>query len=774
MRITLRFIFALVLASSAVVFVSATYQGRRERIRLQEELERRAAVLADSLGELSKPLIASERSAELQALVERFGWRQRLGGVGVYASDGHPLALTTSLPPRFQTLPPVAAEAMQMNEARSLIVPEGKVRWHLSALPLRREENLLGALVLFYDASYIWGHAARVWQENFARLFLHVLVISLITLVIVRWSLIQPMARTVEWLRRLRAGELTDAVLPKEDFFGPLRKEVTQIAKSLIAAKASAQEEARLRHAAEARWTPERLKEHVKSLLGGRALVVVANREPYVHVRQGRQVEWLMPASGLVTAVEPVLRACGGTWIAHGSGDADRETADAQGRLRVPPDAPAYTLKRVWLTQEEEDGYYYCFANEGLWPLCHIAHTRPIFKADAWKQYERVNAKFADAVVEELAGTEHPCVLIQDYHFALLPRMIKQRRPDAVVALFWHIPWPNPEAFAICPWARELIDGMLGADLLGFHIQFHCNNFLDTVDRLVQSRIDWERFGVDRDEHTTLVKPFPISIAVDGFNKPASALQPPASVVREQLLKELGVTASCLGVGVDRIDYTKGIGERFRAIERFLECDPEFQGKFTFVELGAPSRTLIKRYHDLGAELDAEAERINHRFQTRTWKPIVFLKKHHSHAEIAPFYRAANVCLVTSLHDGMNLVAKEFVAARTDKQGALILSGFTGASREFQDALLVNPYDIEQTAGAIRTALTMDESEQRARMERMRRIIQERNIYRWAADLISELARFSPAREPKAAGPLPPSGGSAQPPASAAIRQVSA
>lgn len=713
---------------------------------MQEELGRRAAILADSLQELTEPLIVgTERLADLQRLVERFGNRERLAGVALYTADGQTLALTTSLPPQFHALPFLAEEAIQVDEAKHGLIQVGQNRWHLFALPMRRDASLLGTLVLFHDASYIETHAAQLWRQNFVRLFFQVLLISLVTLLIVQWSLIRPMAKTVEWLRRLRVGEVSEGALPKEDLFGPLAREVTHMAKSLVAAKAAAEEEARLRHAGESHWTAERLKEHVKSVLQGRTLVIVANREPYMHVREGRQIRWVMPASGLVTAVEPILRACGGTWIAHGSGDADRETADAHGKLKVPPETPSYTLKRVWLTKEEEDGYYYCFANEGLWPLCHIAHTRPVFKAEAWAEYQRVNAKFAAAVLEELEGTENPCVLIQDYHFALLPRLIKAKRPDAKVALFWHIPWPNPEAFAICPWARDLLDGMLGADLLGFHIQFHCNNFLDTVDRLVESRIDWERFAVNRHEQTTLVKPFPISIASGEGDEPrADGSRPTASVLKESLLKGLGVTAFSLGVGVDRIDYTKGIGERFRAIERFLEQHTEFQGQFTFVELGAPSRTLIKRYHDLGAELDAEADRINRRFQTRTWKPIVFLKKHHSHAEIAPFYQAAHLCLVTSLHDGMNLVAKEFVAARTDAQGVLILSGLTGASRELHDALIVNPYDIDQTAEAIHAALTMDEAEQRARMERMRQTIHERNIYRWAADLVSELARLRP------------------------------
>jgi trehalose 6-phosphate synthase len=759
MRITLRLIVSLVVASSAIVFVSASYQARQERLRLTEELERRAAILADTLQELAEPLAADpQRSAELPRLVERFGNRERLAGVALYGADGAPLAFTSSLPLQFHTLPPAGEEALQLNEPISRLVEVGPQEWHLFALPMRRNASLLGTLVLFHDAGYINAHAAQLWRQSFVRLFFHVLLISLVTLLIVQWSLIRPMGRTVEWIRRLRAGELTDGALPKGDFFGPLAREVTHMARSLVAAKAAAEEEARLRHAGESRWTAERLKEHVKTVLQGRALVVVANREPYVHTREGRQIRWLVPASGLVTAVEPILRACGGTWVAHGSGDADRDTADAHGRLKVPPDNPSYTLRRIWLSKEEEDGYYYRFANEGLWPLCHIAHTRPIFQADAWAAYQQVNAKFADAVLEELEGAEQPCVLIQDYHFALLPRLIKAKRPDAMVALFWHIPWPNAEAFAICPWARELLDGMLGADLLGFHIQFHCNNFLDTVDRLVESRIDWERFAVNRHESATRVKPFPISIAPEDPEGPGAGSAPPdAAAIREGLLKGLGIPAAYLGVGVDRIDYTKGIGERFRAVERFLERYPDFQGRFTFVELGAPSRTLIKRYHELGAELEAEAERINRRFQTRAWKPIVFLKKLHSHAEIRPYYQAADLCLVTSLHDGMNLVAKEFVAARADGQGVLILSGFTGASRELPDALLVNPYDVEQTAEAIHAALTMDAPAQRERMERMRQTVQERNIYRWAAKLVSELARIRPeAGRPAAAYEPPP------------------
>ena len=411
-----------------------------------------------------------------------------------------------------------------------------------------------------------------------------------------------------------------------------------------------------------------------------------------------------------------------------------------QSKIRVPPEEPQYVLKRVWLTKEEERGYYYGFSNEGLWPLCHIAHTRPSFRAEDWGYYQTVNKKFAQATLEELKDAKEPLILIQDYHCALLPRFIKAERPDARVALFWHIPWPNPESFSICPWQRELLHGMLGADLIGFHIQFHCNNFLETVDSALESRIDWEHFAVERGGQTTLVKPFPISIAFPPQSN-ASTGSNATKPTKESLLKDLGVKGKYLGVGVDRIDYTKGILERFKAIERFLEKYPAYQGEFTFVELGAPSRTHIKEYHDLMAAVEVEADRINWRFKTKEWQPIVFLKKHHSHQEIKPFYETADLCLVTSLHDGMNLVAKEYISAREDETGVLILSQFTGASRELRDALIVNPYSIEEMAEAIRTALEMDLGEQKARMRGMREILRNRNIYYWAGDLIAALAQ---------------------------------
>jgi trehalose 6-phosphate synthase len=318
--------------------------------------------------------------------------------------------------------------------------------------------------------------------------------------------------------------------------------------------------------------------------------------------------------------------------------------------------------------------------------------------------------------------------------------MVKEARPDARVAIFWHIPWPNAEVFGICPWQKEVVDGLLGADLIGFHTQTHCNNFLETVDRAVEAITEWDRFAVNRQGHVTRVRPYPISVAFPN-GKPKQEWRS-AGGERAALCEELGIEGSLLGVGVDRVDYTKGILERFRGIERFIEMNPAYQRRFTFVQIGAPSRTDIPRYQEFLDEVTAEAERINARFQMGKWKPIVFLKKHHSHQEIARFYHAASLCMVTSLHDGMNLVAKEFVASRDDEHGVLILSTFAGAALELTDALQVNPYDVRQVEGAILRALEMPDEEQAARMHRMRASVKEHNVYRWAANLLSDLTEI--------------------------------
>jgi trehalose 6-phosphate synthase len=748
MRVTLRLVFSIVVVVSLIVLAFTLAQIQQEKDSLRTDLERRAALVAESLGETVEALMEQGHLRRLQRIVEKFGDRERLAGVAVYDRAGNPLAVTPSLATHLAAPPKMVTDAMTANQEEGGFTDVGQKRMYVFVTPLRPGEQVAGALALFHNVAYIQDHLWRIWRENFLQLLVKALLISLTVLLIVRWSLVDPLAKMTHWMKQLRKGEIADTSPPSgKDLLSPLAAEVTHLAESLSAARAAAEEEARLRQAADSLWTPVLLKEHLRIKLQGRPVFVISNREPYMHAKRGKQIECIVPASGLVTALEPVLVACGGTWIAHGSGDADSQVVDHESKLRVPPENPRYTLKRVWLTKEEEMGYYYGFANEGLWPLCHIAHTRPIFRAEDWRYYQLANEKFALAAMEELEGIDEPCVLIQDFHFALLPRLIKEKRPDARVAIFWHIPWPNPESFGICPWQREILHGMLGADIIGFHIQAHCNNFLETVDGALESRIDWEHFAVRRGNHRTSVRPFPISIAY-----PESSLAVPASqavgYTKDMVLSGIGVQAKYLAVGVDRIDYTKGILERFRGIERFLEKYPAYQGAFTFVQIGAPSRTQIKQYRDLTTAIEAESERINLRFQSAEWRPIILLKRHHSHKEIRPFFEAADICLVTSLHDGMNLVAKEFVSARADEQGVLILSRFTGAARDLRDALIVNPYDTEELANAIRSGLEMSAEEQGVRMRRMRDILRDRNVYRWAGDLITALVQVRIERAP--------------------------
>lgn len=610
---------------------------------------------------------------------------------------------------------------------------------YLLAAPLHAaDKKIIGGIVIVYETGYIRTEIFRVWGRIFIRIAGQVLVIVAITLLIVRWSLVGPVARAAQWMKTLRTGR--QAVQPPSkdlDFLLPLAREMAPLAESMRRARTAAEVEARLRNTNESLWTAQRLAEHVRNKLDGSNLFVVSNREPYIHNWQGNAITVTVPASGLVTAIEPILCACNGTWVAQGSGSADAETVDSNNRLQVPPDDPKYTLRRVWLSAAEEEGYYYGFANEGLWPLCHMAHTRPTFRASDWEYYNAVNERFADALVEEMAGEQNPVVLIQDYHFALLPRMIKDRMPHARVAIFWHIPWPNPEAFSICPWQRELLDGLLGADLIGFHVQAHCNNFLSTVDRVLEARVDWEHFSVKRNNHWSSVLPFPISVELTEETSLPSERN--AEEERSAIISELGIEATFLGVGVDRVDYTKGIIERFQAVESFLERHPRYQGRFTFIQIGAPTRSTIPRYAEFQREVEFEANRINDRFKRGKWRPIVFLNRQHSHKEVRRYYRAAHLCMVTSLHDGMNLVAKEYVASRDDERGALILSRFTGAARELRDALIINPYDIQATGEAIARILDMDTSEIVDRMRRMRKTVKEHNIYWWAGSLIGEL-----------------------------------
>jgi alpha,alpha-trehalose-phosphate synthase [UDP-forming] len=738
--LSVRLILSLIVGITLVSLAFSYNEVRLEKRALRKDLEQRAEGSGETLAGSIEPYLEKQSRRELQRIVDRFGKREPLQGMAVYDKQGALLAATPGLSNRLGEHPSLVAQAIATNQGSGQFSRLGTASVHVYAYPLRQHDEAVGGLVIIHDASYINKLSTRMWREAFVRVLVQVLLITLITLLIVRWSIVGPIAKAAQWMKSLRTGKgKMPSAAPDLGLLRPLAREMQTFAISLMAARSAAEAEAQLRETAESIWTAERLAIHVRSKIGGSGLIIVSNREPYSHTRKGEALEVVVPPSGLVTALEPILCACDGKWVAHGSGDADQETVDAHGHLRVPPDDPKYTLRRVWLTKDEEEGYYFGFSNEGLWPLCHIAHTRPIFRTSDWESYREVNQKFADAVLEEMEDQDQPLLLVQDYHFALLPRLVKKKRPDARVAIFWHIPWPNAEAFGICPWQRELVEGMLGADLIGFHIQSHCNNFLQTVDRTLESRIDWEHFAVDREDHRTVVKPFPISVDFQEISASPRSGESPYEE-RVDLLRGLGVSASFLGVGVDRVDYTKGILERFLAVERLLEKHPIYQNRFTFVQIGAPSRTHIKRYHDLLGEVESEADRINWRFQRGSWRPIVFLKRHFSHEEVEKYYRAADVCLVTSLHDGMNLVAKEFLAARDDEQGVLILSQFTGAARELNDALIVNPYDIEQMAEAIGIALELPAEERQARMRRMRSVVQEHNVYRWAGNLIAELS----------------------------------
>ncbi len=490
-------------------------------------------------------------------------------------------------------------------------------------------------------------------------------------------------------------------------------------------------------------FNQQTLKQVVTEKIGDELLVVVSNREPYIHRFHEGKVVVDKPASGLVTAMDPMLRATEGIWVAHGAGKADKKVVDANDCVRVPPDNPKYTLKRVWLTKQEERGYYYGFSNEALWPLCHIVYARPQFDLHNWEMYRQVNQKFADAVLAEI-GDKPAFIWVQDYQLALVAGMLKEKRPDLRVAQFWHIPWPNPEVFRICPWKKEILLGLLGNDLLGFHIKFHCDNFLNTVAQNLEVRVDYERSSIFHHSGVeTRVRPFPISVDFDEIAEDAKKDYSDDETV-EDVLHTLPEKYETIAIGVDRFDYTKGIPERLRAVDRLLEKHPEMIEKFLLIQVGALSRIHIPLYKKLNDEINALVEEINWKYATDSWAPIMLVRRNTVYPQILHFYRMADTCVVSSLHDGMNLVAKEFISSRNDDDGVLILSQFTGAGRELEGgALLVNPYNVEELADAFYEASTMSKKEQKRRMSAMRDIVKEHNIYKWGTDFISELANIS-------------------------------
>ena len=699
------------------------------------ELDARSQMLANTMHEPLADYVSEKAGKKIHQLFDRAIQDERLSALAFCNADNELEYKTVTYPSSLGCRGVTPKFGLRQSVVR---LPQGTL--HITISPVNTGSAYLGKLILVHDMKIIERRNADAQKYVIALFALMAVVISLITVVVAHLSWRGWISSVKSFLRggllHQDRGEPEQsnqsAIVPP-----PTPPEIQPIEGDLRALLNEITLESRARDEAAHLWTPDKLRMLLREELAGDEVLVVSNREPYLHMHTRNGIEVRRPASGLVTAVEPVMRACSGTWIAHGSGSADRDVVDRNDRVPVPPSNPSYTLRRVWLTKEEEEGYYYGFANEGLWPLCHIAHVRPVFRSGDWEQYVQVNQRFADAVIKE-ARTDDPVVLAQDYHLALLPRMVREVLPKATIITFWHIPWPNPESFGICPWREEILEGLLGSTILGFHTEFHCRNFLETVDRYLEARIEHEVSTISYGGKLTKVEDYPISIAW-----PEGDSGPSVEECRTLIRQDLGLPSNqLLGIGVDRLDYTKGIIERFQAIEKMMEQHPELIGKFSMVQIAAPSRSSLDEYQNFEARVRSLVQRINRRFGSSTYEPIILKVEHHDSDQVTRYYRAADVCLVTSLHDGMNLVAKEFIAARNDEHGVLILSQFTGAARELHEALIVNPYHVEQGAEAIYRALTMPEIEQRERMRSMRSLVKDFNIYRWAGRMLLDAARL--------------------------------
>ena len=729
MNRTLRFLLALLAGLAGLTFVGAAVVQKTTRQWFDEDIALRVRLVATGAGSALLQRWTSQDRVSLEQLLSDIARDERIMAAAACGPDATLVAQTPTFPADLTCLH--ISERMRAaagHEVKAVGTPWGMV-WELpggdvqvSAVPMARGDQSVGFLVLVHDLSFIERREAKT--RKFVILGFGILAVaaSLITVVAARLS--RRGFRTE--LRRFILGKSKD----KE--FLPIVRDVRELVDRIAAEREM--------DGQGGAWSPQRLKQTLVRHFPGEKVVVLANREPYIHQRQpDGTIKVMHPASGLVTAVEPVLRACSGVWVAHGSGSADRDVVDQNDHIRVPPGEESYDLRRVWLTPDEERGYYYGLANEGLWPLCHLAHARPIFRSEDWATYQAVNRRFADAVCKESSGDD-PVVLVQDYHFALAPRFIRERLPRAVIITFWHIPWPNSERFGIFPWRAEILEGLLGSSIVGFHTQLHCNNFVDSVDRYLEARIDREAMAVIQRGRPALVRAYPISLE---WPCQWVTSAPPVAECRKSVFAELGLKPDALlGVGVDRLDYTKGIEERMMAVERMLDRHPAYRGRFSFVQLAAPSRSVIERYQQLDEAVEKLTARINAKFGSEGYRPIILLRAHHEPPTVFRYYRAADFCYVSALHDGMNLVAKEFVAARDDEAGVLLLSQFAGAARELPESLIVNPYNVDEASAAMVRALTMSAEDQCGRMHAMRAFLAEFNVYRWAGRMLMDAARI--------------------------------
>ena len=717
-----RFALPVLVALSVGAWIAVPYVERMLTEWFRADVDMRAKVVMSSMGETLPTLLDRSELPRLRRFLSKVTEDERLLAVLACRPNGQTIHQTDRTPPQVSC---ALAALADEPASRVLRTPQGTV--HLARYDVVAADGQPAVVILVHDMSFVDRRYTKARDYLIAFGVMSALVLALLS-VAAAWLLLRRWGALL--VRDIRSRRFLDDAEGHSSV--PILSQVRKVLREI-------EHDQRLEIDYRENWTPNALAHVVRQSLDSPQMIVVSNREPYIHNRgaDGRPVVQV-PASGMVTALEPIIRACSGVWVAHGSGSADRDVVDLHDRVSVPPSDPAYTLRRVWLTEEEENGFYFGFSNEGLWPLCHLAYVRPSFREADWKQYQAVNRKFADVVLKE-ARTDHPVVFVQDYHFALLPSMVRQRIPGATIVVFWHIPWPNAETFGVCPWKEELLLGMLRADILGFHTRYHCQNFLETVDRYVECQIDREYMTVTIQGHVCQVAPYPISIEwPPRWLEQLPSAERCARAVRERFHLDADVR---IGVGVERWDFTKGIVERFLAIEQLLESDPALRGKVSLLQVAAPTRGKLPAYRMLKQETEEAAARINARFGTERWKPIVLIGEHQEPLQVFELYRAADFCLVNSLHDGMNLVAKEFVAARDDHDGVLILSTFAGASRELIEALLVNPYDISETAAAIRMALRMDRDERRERMRLMRRTVKENNVYRWAGRMLMDAAR---------------------------------
>lgn len=724
LRLTLRFVIPLIAAMTLLAYLVVPLVDKMTLRWSIRDLDMRSKLITSTFQEPLGDLLAQGSSTKINSWIARVIMDERLYALGYCDKQGKLLYHTVTFP---DTLGCSLPDSSIYESPALLQLPRGLV--HVAINPVSIDGVPSGSLVLVHDMSYVQRRSEDTRKYIVALFAVLCLVISLITVLVAHLS-------WRGWMNGVRA------LLRGEGLVKPFDKssssELQPLVGDLRALLRTMDTERRIADDVTFSWNPDALRNLLYKQLAGEQILVVSNREPYIHMKGKDGIEIHRPASGLVTAVEPVMRACSGIWIAHGGGTADYEVVDKKDHVRVPPEHPEYTLRRIWLSHEEENGYYYGFANEGLWPLCHIAHVRPIFRTSDWQQYVAINQRFAEAVIKE-AERDDPVVLVQDYHFALLPDMLRKALPKATIITFWHIPWPNPESFGICPWREELLKGMLGSTILGFHTPFHCKNFLETVDRYLETRVDHASSTISHGGNLTLVEAYPISIQ---WPPAWQEGQPSIAQCRSYVRRTLNIKDHCLiGLGVDRLDYTKGILERLRAVECLFENHPDMIGRFCFIQIAAPSRSILEEYQAFDARVRALASQINLRFSSPGYLPVHLKVEHHEPEDVNRYYRAADICVVTSLHDGMNLVAKEYVAARDDEEGVLVLSRFTGAAHELYEALIVNPYHIEQTADALYQALTMPAFEQQARMRSMRSMVRDFNVYRWAARMLLDAAR---------------------------------